>query len=80
MLVVITFLFYLIFCIQIYQIVLPGYALRPSSRMWSILYLQLLRQLIFVNSVIDRGNHRIGETVKVRITESSSATLKGIAI
>ena len=30
--------------------------------------------------IIDRGNHRIGETVRVRITESSSATLKGIAI
>lgn len=30
--------------------------------------------------IIDRGNHRIGDTVRVRITESSSATLKGIAI
>ena len=30
--------------------------------------------------IIDRDNHRIGETVRVRITESSSATLKGIAI
>ncbi|MBO5707489.1 MAG: tRNA (N6-isopentenyl adenosine(37)-C2)-methylthiotransferase MiaB [Bacteroidaceae bacterium] len=30
--------------------------------------------------IIDRNNHRIGETVRVRITESSSATLKGIAI
>ena len=30
--------------------------------------------------IIDRNNHRIGDTVKVRITESSSATLKGIAI
>ena len=30
--------------------------------------------------IIDRGSHRIGETVRVRITESSSATLKGIAI
>lgn len=27
--------------------------------------------------VFDRGNHRIGDFVKVRITESSSATLKG---
>ncbi|MDE5560511.1 MAG: tRNA (N6-isopentenyl adenosine(37)-C2)-methylthiotransferase MiaB [Bacteroidaceae bacterium] len=30
--------------------------------------------------IIDRDNHHIGDTVKVRITESSSATLKGIAI
>ncbi len=30
--------------------------------------------------IIDRGNHRIGETVRVRITESSSATLKGVEI
>ena len=30
--------------------------------------------------IIDRGSHRIGETVRVRITESSSATLKGIVI
>ena len=28
-------------------------------------------------AVFDRGNHRIGDFVKVRITESSSATLKG---
>lgn len=30
--------------------------------------------------IIDRGNHRIGDTVRVRITESSSATLKGITV
>lgn len=30
--------------------------------------------------IIDRDSHHIGDTVKVRITESSSATLKGIAI
>ena len=30
--------------------------------------------------IIDRGNHRIGETVRVRITESSSATLKGVEV
>lgn len=30
--------------------------------------------------IIDRGSHHIGETVRVRVTESSSATLKGIEI
>lgn len=30
--------------------------------------------------IIDRNNHHIGDTVRVRITESSSATLKGIVI
>ena len=30
--------------------------------------------------IIDRGNHHIGETVRVRVTESSSATLKGIEV
>ena len=30
--------------------------------------------------IIDRGSHRIGETVRVRITESSSATLKGVEV
>ena len=28
--------------------------------------------------IIDRGQHHIGETVRVTITESSSATLKGV--
>ena len=30
--------------------------------------------------VFDRNNHRIGDRVNVRITESSSATLKGIEV
>lgn len=30
--------------------------------------------------IIDRGNHHIGDTVRVRITESSSATLKGVEV
>ena len=30
--------------------------------------------------VFDKGTHHIGETVKVRIKESSSATLKGEAV
>ncbi len=30
--------------------------------------------------VIDRQGHRIGDTVRVRITEASSATLKGVAV
>ena len=30
--------------------------------------------------VFDRGNHRPGEYVKVRVTESSSATLKGVEV
>ena len=30
--------------------------------------------------IIDRGQHRIGETVRVTITESSSATLKGVVV
>ena len=30
--------------------------------------------------VFDRNNHRIGDRVNVRITESSSATLKGVEV
>lgn len=30
--------------------------------------------------IIDRGNHHVGETVRARITESSSATLKGVEV
>ena len=30
--------------------------------------------------VFDRGNHHVGDFVRVRITDSSSATLKGIEV
>ena len=30
--------------------------------------------------IIDRNGHHIGETVRVRVTDSSSATLKGVEI
>ena len=30
--------------------------------------------------IVDRGTHHIGDTVRVRITDSSSATLKGIVL
>jgi len=30
--------------------------------------------------IIDRNNHHIGDTVRVRVTESSSATLKGVEV
>ncbi len=30
--------------------------------------------------IIDRGGHRIGSTVKVRVTDASSATLKGVSV
>lgn len=30
--------------------------------------------------IIDRGDHRVGDRVRVRVTESSSATLKGVEV
>ena len=30
--------------------------------------------------IVDRAGHHIGETIRVRITDSSSATLKGEAV
>ena len=30
--------------------------------------------------VFDKGDHRIGDTVRVKVTDSSSATLKGTAV
>ena len=30
--------------------------------------------------IVDRGGHRIGSTIRVRVTEASSATLKGVCV
>lgn len=54
-----------------YEVLVEGVSKRSTSQLFG--RTQQNKVVVF-----DRGNHHIGDFVKVRITESSSATLKGI--
>ncbi len=54
-----------------YEVLVEGVSKRSASQLFG--RTQQNKVVVF-----DRGNHHIGDFVKVRITESSSATLKGI--
>ncbi len=54
-----------------YEVLVEGVSKRSKSQLFG-------RTSQYKVVVFDRGNHHIGDFVKVRITESSSATLKGI--
>ena len=56
-----------------YEVLIEGFSKRSREQ----LYGRTSQNKVVI---IDRQNYRIGDRVKVRITESSSATLKGVAV